>query len=131
MKITKQKIKKIIKEEIKAMVDEGGLAGHYEGAGPVEEIDRDTWRMSRPEPRDDVYDPSTDVPLIQKALGPEYYVVDALDRGQMNSFVSRSGSKGPKGEEVVVPLNTMSTSTGQRVNFFKLAHHRKYFKLVS
>ena len=122
MKITKAKLKQIIKEEISSVM--------AEMAGGVEEIERHVWQQNKPHARDDAYDAAIDVPLMQDAMGPEYYVVDANDMGAFRTYVQDRGAKGPNGGEVIVPLATLARGD-QRINYFKTAHTNIYYRLVS
>ena len=96
----------------------------------AEEIEKHVWQQAKPHARDDVYDAAIDVPLIQDAMGRGYYVVDPYDTGAFRTYIDKGGAKGPNGEEVIAPLDTLARGD-QRINYFKTAHTNIYYRLVS
>ena len=137
MKLTRQRLKEIIKEELQAVMPEelgSGIRWSKHNQSPS--------RRSG-----DVYN-AEDEQLIQQALGPDYYVVEyqydasgeagqeAQNRSReyFNKYVMSRG-RGPNGEIVVMPQKTLE-GEGGRVHYFKLAHERDeggnmYAKLVT
>jgi hypothetical protein len=121
MKITKQKLNEIIKEELQyVLAEDSGIR----------------WAKFNQAPsgmRGDVYN-AEDEQLIQQALGPDYYVVEfqygtsgeagmeAQDQSRQyfDKYVSRP-TQGPNGEIVVMPQKTLEQGGG-RVHYFKIAH---------
>ena len=126
MKITKQRLKEIIKEE---------LAGMRMAESPGSGIQWSKHNLAPSGMRGDVYS-AEDEQLIQQALGPDYYVVEFQydaggeagmeaqnqSREYFDKYVSRP-TPGPNGEIVVMPQKTLEQG-GARVHYFKMAHDR-------
>ena len=117
MKLTKTKLRRIIKEELQYVLQEA--------AGSVTWADRSAWRRGG-EPRDDVYEPQ-DAITLQSTLGPDYHVVAPPNQGgsakEWGDYVGDGRTKPmphPTGATIVVPLNTFNTHEG-RVIWFKEA----------
>jgi hypothetical protein len=125
MKLTKKQLRRIIKEELSSVM--------AEVSGGAEEIERHVWQREKPRlGRGDAYVPHLDVPLIQDAMGEEYYVIDPQDTAVFRKYIQKA-QEGPDGREVVVPLNTV-VKQGQRVNYFKTgltARTSVFYRLTS
>jgi len=137
MKLTKQRLREIIREELQAVVTEDLGSG----------IQWSKHNLAPSGMRGDVYN-AEDEEIIQQALGPEYYVAkyqygasgmtgqeaQQAATAEFNKYVARP-TPGPGGEIVVMPQKTLE-GEGGRVHYFKMAHDRDedgnmYAKLVT
>ena len=125
MKLTKSKLKQIIKEEWDKEWDKSRAKVHSTDTTLEWDINRGEFKEAELAGAD-VY-AEDDVQLIQDTLGDEYYVVDPDNRQEFVDYVVQN-KPAPNEGEVVVPLVT-SEQDGQRTIYFKTAQNHRYGKL--